>query len=135
MLCTLFTKHLQYDSCQSLRYISRDLYMKAASKEINGYLVSKQITDIVYVLRKYAEKDRIRSFALFLCKAFTIIPFCKEDIESAADLNGKDFEDDILIQIAETNSIDCIVTNNTKDFLAFSNQVFRPDELLKTLFR
>ena len=109
------------------------LYLKAVGREIEGYLVSKQITDIVYVLRKYVEKKKIKAFALFLCRAFSIIPFVKDDMEKAADISGNDFEDDILISVAQNNGIDCIVTNNVRDFAASKVMVLSPDDLLKKI--
>ena len=112
---------------------AKDLYLKAVGKEINGYLVSKQITDIAYVLRKYVDRDKIKSFSLFLCKAFIILPFTKQDIEQATQINGKDFEDDILIYIAKNNNIDYIAANNIRDFKTGSVKVLKPDDLLKNL--
>ena len=112
---------------------AKDLYLKAVGKEIRGYLVSKQITDIAYVLRKYVAKDKIRSFCLFLCRAFIILPFTKDDIQEAALLEGKDFEDDILIYLAGCNSIDFIATNNTADYSESSVMALRPEEILTKL--
>ena len=112
---------------------AKDLYLKAVKKEINGYLISKQITDMAYVLRKYVEKEIIRSFCQFLCKAFIVLPFTKEDIEEATKLDGSDFEDDILMYVASNNNIDYITTNNIKDFLSTTANVIRPDDLLNII--
>ena len=112
---------------------AKQLYLKAAAKEINGYLVSKQISDIAYVLRKYLDKDTIKSFCQFLCKAFIVLPFTKEDIEEAVLLNGKDFEDDILIYIAKSNNIEFIATNNFSDYSKSSVKVLKPDDILTRL--
>ena len=112
---------------------SRELYLMSASKEINGFLVSKQITDIAYILRKYLDKKKVKDFVLFLCKAYTILPFIVDDILNAANINGRDFEDDILIYMAKANRIDVITTNNTKDFIAADVEVLKPDELLLRL--
>ena len=112
---------------------AKELYIKAAGKEINGFLVSKQITDIAYVLRKYVEKERVRDFVLFLCRAFNVLPFEREDIVNAALEDGRDFEDDVLMCVARANNIGCIVTNNIKDFKSKDIAVLRPDELLDRL--
>ena len=112
---------------------AQELYLKAVAKEINGFLVSKQITDIAYVLRKYVEKEKIRSFCQFLCKAFIILPFTKEDIQEATLLDGNDFEDDVLIYVAESNSMDYIATNNVSDFSESSVKALKPEEILKLL--
>ena len=112
---------------------SRELYLRSASKEINGFLVSKQITDIAYVLRKYLDKNKVKDFVLFLCKAYTILPFNVDDIVNAANINGRDFEDDILVYMAKANRLDVITTNNTKDFNTADVEVLKPDELLLRL--
>lgn len=112
---------------------AKDLYLKAVGKEINGFLVSKQITDIAYVLRKHVEKDKMRSFCQFLCKAFIVLPFKKEDIQEATMLDGKDFEDDVLIYIAGSNSMDYIATNNIDNFSESSVKALKPEEILKLL--
>ena len=39
---------------------SRDLLIKAANKEIDGYVSAKQITDIYYILRKYVNGEQIK---------------------------------------------------------------------------
>jgi hypothetical protein len=112
---------------------SVDLYLRAVSGEIRGYLVSKQITDIAYVLRKYVDKSRIRSFVLFLCRSFIILPFAWGDIEQSTTIEGKDFEDDILIHMAQVNGMDCIVTNNLRNFITDRIRVFSPDGLVNII--
>ncbi len=112
---------------------SVDLYLRAVSGEISGYLVSKQITDIAYVLRKYVDKSRIRSFVLFLCRSFIILPFAREDIEKSTMIEVKDFEDDILIHMAQVNGMDCIVTNNLRNFITDRIRVFSPDGLVNII--
>lgn len=112
---------------------AKGLYLKAVGKEINGFLVSKQITDIAYVLRKYVGKDKIRSFCQFLCRAFIILPFTKEDILEASLLDGKDFEDDIIIYVAGANSMDYIATNNISDFSESSVKALKSEEILKLI--
>lgn len=110
---------------------AKELYLKAAVKEIDGYLVAKQISDIAYVLRKYIDKEKIKSFIMFLCKAFIILPFEVKDIEGALEINGHDFEDDILVFIAKEYKLDIIATNNIKDFNTDIVSVLKPDELMR----
>lgn len=110
------------------------VFLQATSKDIDGYMISKQISDIMYVLRKYLDQDKIKSFGGFLCRAFNIIPFTKEDILGSLQLSGNDWEDNMIIYAAEKNDIDLIVTNNVKDFHDSSIKTVKPDELIKLMF-
>lgn len=116
--------------------LSSVLFLKAVANEANidGYLVSKQITDIYCVLRKRVPNNDIRkSFMSFLLKAFMILPLTKEDLEKALDINGSDYEDDVLIQIANNHNADYIVTNNIKDFKDSPIKALTPSQLLNQI--
>lgn len=104
----------------------------AASTEIEGYLCAKQVTDIYYVLRKYVKDINVRKkFISFLLKAFIIIPDNKNDYLDALNINGPDYEDDILIYFASKNSLDYIIAENTKDFIHSSIKAITPYDLMK----
>lgn len=97
-----------------------------------SFIVSKQITDIYYILRKY-EKDRYKRMDLIknVLVMFNILDFNKVDIEDGIKLSGPDFEDDVLIATALNNKIDCIISNNYKDFI-YCNKIktFNPDDFI-----
>ena len=110
------------------------LFMKAIDyRNIQGYLLSKQITDIYYVLRKYVAEDIRKDFINLLLKTFNVIDTKQDDLLSSLFVNGNDYEDDILMNAALINDLDCIVTNNIKDFKKSKIKVFSPTELAKEL--
>jgi len=110
------------------------LFMEAIDyRNIQGYLLSKQITDIYYVLRKYVAEDIRKDFINLLLKTFNVIDTKQDDLLSSLFVNGNDYEDDILMNAALINDLDCIVTNNIKNFKKSKIKVFSPTELAKEL--
>ncbi len=110
---------------------SKELFLLAGSFDIDAYLVSKQISDIHYCLRKYISDETKRdAFVSFLLEAFKILPLEKEDLQKALSLDAKDYEDALLIASATRYGIDAIVTNNQKDFASSPIKIFTPREAL-----
>ncbi len=109
---------------------SRDLLRRVTSGEIKGYLVSKQITDIYYVLRRYIpdnhERRRIISVILNM---FEILPLIKGELTYSLNLPFNDYEDAVLYETAKINCVSGIVTNNVKDFTESQLMVMNPKEL------
>lgn len=111
---------------------SKEVFLKAVINDVNGYIVSKQITDIYFVLRKYIDnKEDIIGFMSLIDEAFTILNFDDNDIRASLRLDIKDFEDDILIKIAEKEKLDYIVTNNINDFKDSKVKAILPEDLVK----
>ena len=110
---------------------SKQLFLLASSRDIEGYLVSKQITDIHYCLRKYvSSEDKRCEFISFLLEAFQIIPLEKADLQKALTLRMKDYEDAVLVAASSRSSIDFIVTNDQKDFSSSRVKILTPQEAL-----
>ena len=116
------------NDCSSLLFIEAIDY-----RNVQGYLLSKQITDIYYVLRKFVTEDVRKDFINLLLKTFNVIDTKQDDLLSSLFVNGNDYEDDILMNAALINDLDCIVTNNIKDFKKSKIKVFSPTELAKEL--
>jgi predicted nucleic acid-binding protein len=95
---------------------SKYLFLAAIEGKIEGYLVSKQITDMYYVLRKYVDKVRRDSFIDFLLEYFHVLPLTASDLSYGLELELKDYEDAVLCGVGLKNKLDYIVTNNIKDF-------------------
>ena len=111
---------------------SRDLFCLVASSKVDGYLVSKQITDIHYTLRKYIPSEtRRREFISFLLSAFHIVSLEKEDLQNALALGMDDYEDAVLASSASRCGLDFIVSANQKDFLSSPVPAFLPEEALR----
>ena len=89
----------------------------AAERNDIKLVSSTAITDIIYVLRR-AVKDRKTAMRKYesLRKKISILSVTEQDIDKAFARNWKDFEDAVQYTVAETNSVDCIVTRNKNDF-------------------
>lgn len=108
---------------------SRDLLRGVASGRIKGFLCSKQITDIYYVLRKYipSNEDRKRIISVLL-QSFEILPLLKNQLTYCLNLPFEDYEDAVIYEVAKINCIDKIITSNTKDFVVGKIMTLTPDE-------
>ena len=111
------------------------LFLEAVdSRVIQGYLLSKQITDIYYVLRKYmVDQDVRKDFINLLLRTFNVIDTKPDDLLNSLYVSGSDYEDDVLMYAALNNKIEGIVTNNIRDFKNSKVKVFSPEELAKKL--
>ncbi len=114
---------------------SSRLFMLVAHEQIDGYLASKQLTDIAYVLKKYHfTNQEIKALIKSLCDMFTILPTFGSDIAYVLGSNSFfDLEDELIDEIAHVNCVKYLITNNKKDFEASKNIVFTPKEMV-TLF-
>ena len=108
---------------------------KVITGEIKGFIASKQITDIYYVLRKYGLDEQKRKEILkVISNNFKIIPTLGSDIIYCLNhQNLKDFEDDLLDEICKVNCIQYFITSNLKDFENSKNIVIDPQNFL-TIF-
>lgn len=111
---------------------SRDLIIKVANKEIDGYLSSKQITDIYYSLRKYvSDEDKRKQIIKDIMQTFTVLPCLPSDLQVSVKSKIDDFEDAVIEEIAKVNMIEYIVTSNIKHFINSSLVIISPNDLNK----
>ena len=95
-----------------------------ASYTYEGWVASKSVTDLYYILRRSCNPDTNMTKAecaksalgSFLCLV-SIAPTTEEDIHNAFSLPIRDFEDAVITSVAEAIAAQYIVTNNTKHFL------------------
>ena len=114
---------------------SVQLISKVITGEVKGYLASKQITDIYYVLKKYGLGDnRRRDILKIIVINFTVLPTLGSEISYCLSKpNLIDFEDDLLDEICKINCIQYLVTSNLKDFNKSRNFVIEPKNLMTIL--
>ena len=89
----------------------------AAKRKGIRLVSSSAITDILYVLRR-AVKDRqlVREKYEAFRKKISILSVTEKDIDTAFARDWKDFEDAVQYTVAESNGVDCIITQNKGDF-------------------
>lgn len=111
---------------QLLRYVANEV--------IEGYISSKQITDIYYILRKYipSETEKRRILRVIL-EQFETLPCLKSVCEYCLKSNIEDYEDAIIDETAKIFNVDYIVTNNKADFNNSKCIIISPKELVLLL--
>lgn len=110
-------------------YQSKDLIRRVASGHIKGYICSKQITDIYYVLRKEisSSQERKRIISVLL-SIFEVLPLLKSELSYSLNLPFNDYEDAVLYEVAKINCIDAIITSNVKDFKNTDCVIYTPEQ-------
>ena len=113
-------------------FFSSRLFKLVAYEHIDGFIASKQLTDIAYVLKKYHfNNQEIKALIKSLCDMFTVLPTFGSDITYVLGSNMFfDLEDELIDEIAHVNCVKYLVTNNKKDFEGSRNIIFTPKEMV-----
>jgi predicted nucleic acid-binding protein len=109
------------------------LFTLIEEEQIKSSTSSLSISNIYYVLRKYASHQRVVSRLKELSELLHILSVDDTIIKSALQSGFKDFEDAIQYQTALTNpDIELIVTRNINDYKRAELPVMTPGTFLKT---
>jgi len=100
--------------------------------EVKGYLSASTITTIHYLTQKLFDKTTADEVVRDLLKIFEITPLEKKEFIRALEIEGKDFEDSVIIASAKENGIDIIITRDKKGFLNSNVLTLEPKEFLAT---
>ena len=101
--------------------------------KIEGVVSALSIPNIVYIMRKELDGEKIREIINRLSMIFTIADLKATDIEKAAALPMNDFEDALQSVCAARLKADYIVTRNLKDFVNSKVVAVKPSELLERI--
>ncbi len=99
------------------------------NNEIHGYISSKQVTDIYYILRKYFGDKERRSILSTILDTFTVLPLLSSFTTYCLKSEMIDYEDAVLDETASVNVIPYIVTSNTRDFEKSKTAILTPKGL------
>ena len=98
-----------------------------------GYVAACTLTDIFYVARRLTDRvTAIRAVRLCL-NAFEICAVDHAVLESALEMPGNDFEDNVQIACTQTLELDAIVTRDRDGFLGTDVPILLPAEALARL--
>jgi len=98
---------------------------------LDGYISALSIPNIVYIMRRELERDRIREVLRTLTAIFSIVELREGDLLKAAELPVADYEDAIQSVGASRIQADYIVTRNIRDFTNSPTPAVTPGNLLK----
>lgn len=110
---------------------STKVFEQAENGKVEAFLTANSITDIVYILRKKYDKEKIRDAVLELMKFIKIVSVTSKDINKAFDYLFTDYEDALQTQCAIKIKADYIVTRNVKDFKNGSVKAITPDKFIE----
>ena len=109
------------------------LFKLCETKQIEGYVSALSIPNIVYIMRKELDGERISAIIQTLSSILTIADLKGGDMLKAAALPMNDFEDALQSVCAARIRASYIVTRNLKDFANSQIPAIKPDELLKRI--
>lgn len=95
-----------------------------------GFISSLTFANLVYVMRKELDPEKIEDVLQFLKLIFQLTDLTVSDITKAAEIRWFDFEDAVQSTIAERIHADYIITRNVKDFKESNVIACTPDEYL-----
>lgn len=112
---------------------SSKIFKLCEVKKLTGYISALSIPNIVYIMRKELDEEKIREVIDKLSLVFDIVDLKGDDVKRAALLNFTDFEDAEQCQQASRIKADYIVTRNIKDYKNSKVMAIKPTELLERI--
>ncbi len=120
---------------------NRTPYVDASAKilklceigKIEGYVSALSIPNIVYIMRKELDAERVKEVIGQISLLLGIADLKKDDLKKAAALGFGDFEDALQSVAAKRIRADYIVTRNIKDFNGSKVTAIKPEELLERI--
>ena len=100
------------------------------TEQIEGFISALSFANLVYVLRKEFSAGDIEDVLTKLGLIFDFTALEVSDIQKAAELRWKDFEDAIQSVSAERIKADYIITRNVRDYKESRIPAFTPEEFL-----
>lgn len=102
-------------------------------KQIDGNVSAMSIPNIVYVMRKEMDRNKVGQMLEMLTGIFSVADLRETDLIKAAGTDIDDYEDAVQSICAARIKADYIVTRNLKDYRNSKVPAIKPSELLERL--
>ncbi len=107
------------------------VFALCCSELVEGYFTANSFCDIHYLLHKNLHNEEDTRAAIKSWLAFIeIAEVTEEDCMNALEIGVKDYEDAVMVSVAQRKSFDCIVTRNIKDFKYSPIRTLTPKEFI-----
>ncbi len=118
--------------CNRKEFVADSLrvFQCCEAQRITGYISALSIPNIVYIMRKELDPERIREILHTLTMVFSVVELREGDLLKAAELPFDDYEDTIQSVCAARVRADYIVTRNGKDFTNSPVPAISPTDLI-----
>ncbi len=100
----------------------------------DGYISSLTFANIVYIMRKQLSYDEIDTLMRNMKNAFHFADLTMSELESAAKMKWRDFEDAIQAETASRIHANYIITRNAKDFARSPVKAVTQEEYFADIF-
>lgn len=101
--------------------------------QITGCISAMSVPNIVYIMRKELDSERIKEILTTLTSLFTVVDLREADLLKSADLDFADYEDALQSVCATRVKANYIVTRNIKDFKNSPVPAIKPSELFERI--
>lgn len=108
---------------------SLKVFRYCEANKITGCVSALSIPNIMYIMRKELDNEKIKDILNTLTLLFTIVDLRESDLIKGADLDFSDYEDALQSVCASRVKANYIVTRNIKDFKNSSVPAIKPSEL------
>jgi predicted nucleic acid-binding protein len=102
--------------------------------ELCGVLTASAVTDVYYVMRKIAGREKTLENIKLLLSVFEVADVGKTDLLRAAESPMTDYEDALVAVCAKRVKAECIVTRNIADFKKAHVLPMSPEDFLDRFF-
>ncbi|MDQ3219848.1 MAG: PIN domain-containing protein [Acidobacteriota bacterium] len=110
-----------------------EIFVRLQNLEFDGYIAAITPINAFYTCRKEIGKGSAFEAVGELLGLVEVCPVGKDVLQRAFSLDFSDFEDAVQCASAMAESLDAIVTRNTKDYKNSPMQVHSPSEFLEVL--
>ncbi len=97
------------------------------------YVAASSLTDIYYIGRRLADRDRAWTAVEICLNTFEICTVDERTLRAALNGPRRDFEDNVLVECAVLTGLDMIVTRDSVGFVGLPIPVLTPAEALVRL--
>ncbi len=112
---------------------SLKVFKYCETNQITGCISALSVPNIVYIMRKELDNDRIKEILAILTSIFTVVDLRENDLIKAADLDFTDYVDALQCVCATRAKANYIVTRNIKDFKNSNVPAVNPSELFERI--
>lgn len=121
--------------CDRKEFVADSLrvFQCCEAQRVTGYISALSIPNIVYIMRKELDPERIREILHTLTMVFSVVELREDDLLKAAELPFSDYEDAIQSICAARLGADYIVTRNGRDFVNSAVPAISPADLLRQI--
>lgn len=110
------------------------LFELCEQEELTGILTASSVTDIYYIMRKIAGREKTLESLKLLFSVFEVADVGRNDLLRAMESAVTDFEDALMAVCAKRVKAECIITRNVRDFASSPVLPMTPEGFLAQYF-